>query len=542
MLPDGDGKRGDMGGVLVPLFGKFADGGITAAGLVNFAKGVEGAPYVWGGVNWGDCSGAVSAIANYVSGRSPFGSRFATGNEGQALAERGFVPGRGSAGDLQIGWFNGGPYGGHTSATLPNGVNFEMGGGRGNGQYGGSAAGANHSQYTNHAHWPKEKFADAAADSLGGAAVDNRTQREKNIDAIVQEGQRRGLSDRDIQIALMTAEQESGIRVLNNPADPASMNMAAEGTGYDGTSTGIFQQQNNGAWGTLEDRMDPTKSAGMFYDELEKIEGRDNMRLTEVAQRVQGSAHPEAYAKWEGKASEELAASKARLESLSKTGGGSGDGQRVFVTNWPSGGGSYTRSSSSDAIEDAKDAVEDAQKAAFIQDQSIAALAASALGRSDLIQVEKFANGGFHGLENHTAHIAPAGSWRVFGEPETGGEAYIPLASHKRARSTAILAETARRFGYTLGAGVNLVGSVLTGNGLDTGWGGPSLSDLGIDTGALRESLSPGVQAEAERAGMQIAAILQELGQSVDQQVEGTLRQANDGAHHLRQQYARAMI
>ena len=122
------------------------------------------------------------------------------------------------------------------------------------------------------------------------------------------------------------------------------------------------------------------------------------------------------------------------------------------------------------------------------------------------------------------------------------GEAYIPLASHKRARSTAILAETARRFGYTLGAGVNLVGSVLTGNGLDTGWGGPSLSDLGIDTGALRESLSPGVQAEAERAGMQIAAILQELGQSVDQQVEGTLRQANDGANHLRQQYSRAMI
>ena len=288
--------------------------------------------------------------------------------------------------------------------------------------------------------------------------------------------------------------------------------------------------------------MDPTKSAGMFYDELEKIEGRDNMRLTEVAQRVQGSAHPEAYAKWEGKASEELAASKARLESLSKTGGGSGDGQRVFVTNWPSGGGSYTRSSSSDAIEDAKDAVEDAQKAAFIQDQSIAALAANALGRSDLIQVEKFANGGFHGIENHSAHIAPAGSYRLFGEPETGGEAYIPLASHKRARSTAILAETARRFGYTLGAGVNLVGSVLTGNGLDTGWGGPSLSDLGIDTGALRESLSPGVQAEAERAGMQIAAILQELGQSVDQQVEGTLARVDDGTAHLRQQYARAMI
>lgn len=134
----------------------YAEGGavVSPDQLVNFAKGVEGKPYVWGGVNWGDCSGAVSALANFATGLAPFASRFATMTEGAELAARGFKPGLGPAGSLQVGWYNGGPYGGHTAATLPNGVNFEMGGNRGNGQYGGGAAGARDSMFTDHAHLP----------------------------------------------------------------------------------------------------------------------------------------------------------------------------------------------------------------------------------------------------------------------------------------------------------------------------------------------------------------------------------------------------
>lgn len=52
---------------------------------------------------------------------------------------------------------------------------------------------------------------------------------------------------------------------------------------------------------------------------------------------------------------------------------------------------------------------------------------------------KKFAGGG---IENHQAQIAPAGSWRVWGEPETGGESYIPLSVTKRARSRQIAADT----------------------------------------------------------------------------------------------------
>ncbi|GAA0500568.1 hypothetical protein [Streptomyces olivaceiscleroticus] len=58
-------------------------------------------------------------------------------------------------------------------------------------------------------------------------------------------------------------------------------------------------------------------------------------------------------------------------------------------------------------------------------------------------RVRHFANGS----ENHIAQIAPAGAWRVWAEPETQGEAYIPLAASKRTRSRAITEETVRRLG-----------------------------------------------------------------------------------------------
>ncbi|ALA46294.1 tape measure protein [Mycobacterium phage Slarp] len=155
-------------GSLSGLLPGFADGGLVSADdLVRFARGVEGQPYKWGGTNWGDCSGAVSAIANYATGRDPFSSRFATATEAAELRKRGFQDGLGPPGSLNIGWYNGGPAGGHTAATLPNGVNFEMGGARGDGQYGGQAAGADDPQFTHHMHLPPEHF--TGLDGLTGS-------------------------------------------------------------------------------------------------------------------------------------------------------------------------------------------------------------------------------------------------------------------------------------------------------------------------------------------------------------------------------------
>jgi hypothetical protein len=55
-----------------------------------------------------------------------------------------------------------------------------------------------------------------------------------------------------------------------------------------------------------------------------------------------------------------------------------------------------------------------------------------------------YANGG---REDHVAQIAKAGMWRVWAEDETGGEAYIPLATSKRSRSRRIAEETVKQLG-----------------------------------------------------------------------------------------------
>lgn len=69
--------------------------------------------------------------------------------------------------------------------------------------------------------------------------------------------------------------------------------------------------------------------------------------------------------------------------------------------------------------------------------------------------VKVFANGGINrfasGAENHVAQIArPSSIFRIWAEPETGGEAYIPLALSKRPRSLSILGQVAQQFGYGL--------------------------------------------------------------------------------------------
>ena len=148
------------------------DGGVTAGDVLKFVKGenvdgkqaprsLEGARYVWGGGllgNWGDCSGSQSGIAAFIAGWPLAGRKFATGNQGQVLGSMGAKPGLGTGARMAFGWFNGGPYGGHTAGTLffGNGdrINLEMGGGRGDGQIGGRAAGADHSSFTDHAYLP----------------------------------------------------------------------------------------------------------------------------------------------------------------------------------------------------------------------------------------------------------------------------------------------------------------------------------------------------------------------------------------------------
>ncbi|MFJ9988567.1 hypothetical protein ACIQUD_31920 [Streptomyces globisporus] len=80
----------------------------------------------------------------------------------------------------------------------------------------------------------------------------------------------------------------------------------------------------------------------------------------------------------------------------------------------------------------------------------------SQLREADGGVVDYYADGGIRsravqhfaaGSENHVAQIAPAGAMRVWAEPETMGEGYVPFAPSKRPRSRSITEEIVRRLG-----------------------------------------------------------------------------------------------
>lgn len=133
------------------LLGMFEEGGIRGYGnLYRVAAAMSGGPYIWGDT---DCSGAVSKVVNAATGGS---GRMSTATAAQWLAARGFQLGQGPPGTLRIGWKNGGPGGGHMAATLPDGTPFESGGSHGGILLGGGAAGAEDSQFDQHAYLPRQ--------------------------------------------------------------------------------------------------------------------------------------------------------------------------------------------------------------------------------------------------------------------------------------------------------------------------------------------------------------------------------------------------
>ncbi|RAL31147.1 phage tail tape measure protein [Rhodococcus sp. AQ5-07] len=402
---------------MFPDLSAFAGGGtVSAKDLDEFAWGrglgatkpLEGDAYNFGGVNWGDCSGAVSAFVNAAVGDDPFGSRGATGNFREWLAAKGLQPGKGGPGSLDVAWFNGGPGGGHTAATLPSGTKIEMGGGRGNGQINGAAAGANLNGATDFAHLPASFFvkdvgspydvrdgdirsdADSVsgwgADSTSGTSASGEPAVEKAFNArdrwkqmftdtagvwadatieiagvgewldladrytitaggdssssmtmaeakaadiaqstqamdggdaniipavesaaisrtgadlyayeIARAAKEMGLGEAAAIIGEATALVEVGdpMKMFANSKMPDSLNLPHDAVGTNGTSTGLFQQQDFPEWGTLAQRMNPFESAKLFYDKFP--DGWESMDPGAVAQSVQRSGLPDKY-------------------------------------------------------------------------------------------------------------------------------------------------------------------------------------------------------------------------------------------------------
>jgi D-alanyl-D-alanine carboxypeptidase len=144
-------------------------------------------------------------------------------------------------------------------------------------------------------NWPEgDPRNDELAARLHVAAPMSRQDRYALL--IIQEGQRRGISERGIEIALATALVESNLTNYANSNDPASMNKPHDAVGADGMSVGVFQQQNFAEWGTLDCRMDVSCAAGTFYGHLAAFDYNDpDQSPGSFAQAVQRSAFPDRY-------------------------------------------------------------------------------------------------------------------------------------------------------------------------------------------------------------------------------------------------------
>jgi len=132
----------------------------------------------------------------------------------------------------------------------------------------------------------------------GGTVTLLSGAQETNAKTIISVGRSLGVSDYGIIIALATAMQESTMRNIDYG---------------DLDSVGLFQQRPSSGWGTVAQLTTPSYAAKLFYGGpsnpnkgktrgLLDISGWEKLTVTQAAQKVQISAYPNAYAKWEASA------------------------------------------------------------------------------------------------------------------------------------------------------------------------------------------------------------------------------------------------
>jgi LysM repeat protein len=141
---------------------------------------------------------------------------------------------------------------------------------------------------------PGTTTAATPASTSGGVTLLD-AEEEANARVIISVGRSLGVSDYGIVIALATAMQESSMRNINyGHLD----------------SVGLFQQRPSSGWGSVDQLTNATHAAKLFYGGpknpnlgvtrgLLDIAGWSSLTVTQAAQKVQISAFPDAYAKWE---------------------------------------------------------------------------------------------------------------------------------------------------------------------------------------------------------------------------------------------------
>lgn len=205
----------------------------------------------------------------------------------------------------------------------------------------------------------------------GGWGSPTTASQAEYVQTVIGVAKSMGVSERGQIIAVMVMFQESGIQNYANTGEnrygypvgngtsqstqwwldtaKLSLDYPHDAKGKDADSVGLFQQRVSAGWGdgggytaassgdhgrkAIERLLDPVWSAQAFFggdggpapSGLTDIEGWESMSLTQAAQTVQGSAFPQAYAKWESKA-RALVKEHGDAPEVPLTGeGGSGD-------------------------------------------------------------------------------------------------------------------------------------------------------------------------------------------------------------------------
>lgn len=114
-----------------------------------------------------------------------------------------------------------------------------------------------------------------------GRSVTFSPEQTANASTITAIALKRNLPARAATVANATAIVESKLRNIRFG---------------DRDSLGLFQQRPSQGWGTAAQVLDPVYATNKFYDALIKVRGYQGMAITKVAQEVQHSGFPQAYA------------------------------------------------------------------------------------------------------------------------------------------------------------------------------------------------------------------------------------------------------
>lgn len=166
----------------------------------------------------------------------------------------------------------------------------------------------------------------AAAQGVGAAAEGGKDQRDQAGWKGIQEvgmnwGEAAIKSDAAVH-CFMTIYAESNFVMYANAAVPSSLSYPYEALSTDGTSVGLYQQQNFGEWGSVGQRMNVKASTQMFLQHLQRLDWR-NMDRAAACQAVQRSAYADGsnYARWENVAIESVRAIRTGTGTGMGTGG-----------------------------------------------------------------------------------------------------------------------------------------------------------------------------------------------------------------------------